>query len=166
MPGLSRRSLLLASTTLLAGCGFALRQAPQLDFDSIYLALPESSALGLELRRQLTGLEGVRVISDPAHKEQAQVLLESPGEQRQRLIVSTTAAGEVREVTLRLRFPFRATDANGRELLPPIELERQIDQSWSETAALSKEQETAMLYTNMQRDIVQQVLARLASISL
>ena len=166
MHRLTRRSLLLASAAWLTGCGFALRQAPRLGFDSIYLALPEASALGLELRRQLAGLDGLRLITDPAQREQAQVILESPGDQRQRVVVSTTAAGEVREVTLRLRFAFRATDANGRELLPRIELERQIDQSWSETAALSKEQEAAMLYASMQSDIVQQVLVRLASISI
>ena len=49
----ARRNLLLSAPLLLTGCGFALRQAPRFGFRSIYLALPDSSALGLELRRQL-----------------------------------------------------------------------------------------------------------------
>ena len=43
------------------------------------------------------------------------------------------------------------------------EIMRQIDQSYAESAALSKEQEGLMLYQNMQSDIVQQVMRRLAT---
>ena len=43
-----RRALLLAlaAAPVLAGCGFALRQAHQFAFRSIHLALPANSALG------------------------------------------------------------------------------------------------------------------------
>jgi len=54
----------------------------------------------------------------------------------------------------------------GRELLPQAEILREIDQSYSESAALSKEQEALMLYQNMQSDIVQQVMRRLATVKL
>ena len=60
----------------------------------------------------------------------------------------------------------RARIADGRELLPMSEILRQIDQSYSESAALSKEQEALMLYQNMQSDIVQQVMRRLATVKL
>ena len=56
--------------------------------------------------------------------------------------------------------------ADGRELLPMTEISRQIDQSYAESAALSKEQEGLMLYQNMQSDIVQQVMRRLATVHL
>lgn len=167
MRGPRRRLLLLASAaTLLAGCGFALRRPPQLDFQRIWLDLPPTSSLGAVLRQQLQALDGMQVLTDPVQRPQAQVILHSPGEQRERVVVSVTASGEVRELQLRLRFGFRATAADGRELLPQTELERLMDQSYSETAALSKEQEADMLFASMRDDIVQQVLARLAHIRL
>ncbi|WP_293222890.1 LPS assembly lipoprotein LptE [Ottowia sp.] len=162
-----RRALLLAAAPLaLAGCGFALRKAPSFSFHSIDLALPATSGLGLELRRQLQGTGQVQVITDAAQKAKADVVLESKGEQRERAVVSLTATGEVREFQLRIRFAFRVVTPAGRELLPTSEILREIDQSYSESAALSKEQEALMLYQNMQSDIVQQVMRRLATVKL
>lgn len=161
-----RRALLLAATVplLAGGCGFALRQAPSFSFRSIFLALPAGSALGIELHRQLQGAGGITVLTDPTQRAQADVVLESSGEQRERAVVSLTATGEVREFQLRLRFAFRVLTPAGRELLPSAEILRQIDQSYSESAALSKEQEAQMLYQDMQSDIVQQVMRRLATV--
>jgi len=162
-----RRTLLLAAAPLaLAGCGFALRKAPTFGFHSIDLALPIGSGLGLELRRQLEGTGQIEVITDAARKSKADVVLESAGEQRERIVVSRTSAGLVTEYQLRMRFTFKVRTPAGRELLPSTELMRQIDQSYSETAALSKEQEALMLYQNMQSDIVQQVMRRLATVKL
>jgi len=162
-----RRTLLLAAAPLaLAGCGFALRKAPTFGFHSIDLALPTGSGLGLELRRQLEGTGQIEVITDAARKSKADVVLESAGEQRERIVVSRTSAGQVTEYQLRMRFTFKVRTPAGRELLPSTEIMRQIDQSYSETAALSKEQEALMLYQNMQSDIVQQVMRRLATVKL
>ncbi len=106
----TRRTLLLASVPLLlSGCGFALRQAPQFGFRSLYLALPAHSALALELRRQLEGSGNLQVFTDAAQRDKAEVVLESPGEQRERAVVSVSAGGEVREFQLRQRFTFRAS---------------------------------------------------------
>ncbi len=161
----TRRTLLLASVPLLlSGCGFALRQAPQFGFRSLYLALPAHSALALELRRQLEGSGNLQVFTDAAQRDKAEVVLESPGEQRERAVVSVSAGGEVREFQLRIRLRFRLRAADGRELLPMSEILRQIDQSYSESAALSKEQEALMLYQSLQSDIVQQVMRRLATV--
>ena len=155
-----RRLLVVAgAATLLAGCGFKLRQAPDFNFKRIALAVPKT-ALATELQRQLEGTGSVEVAADAAH---ADVVLESAGEQRERIVLSLTATGEVREFQLRLRFKFRLRTADGRELLPNTEILRQIDQSYSESAALSKEAEALMLYQNMQSDIVQQVIRQLAT---
>ena len=164
----ARRRLLLAAggAGLLAGCGFQLRQAPEFGFSRIALAMP-ATALAIELRRQLQGTGRVEVLDEVARATGAgDVVLESPGEQRERTVVSVTASGEVREFQLRIRLRFRLRTPDGRELLPMSEILRQIDQSYSESAALSKEQETLMLYQNMQGDIVQQVLRRLATVRL
>lgn len=161
---LSRRLLLaLAGTPVLTACGFQLRQAPEFSFRRIALAMP-ATTLATELRRQLQGTGRVEVLAEVAQAAAGDVVLESPGEQRERTVVSVTASGEVREFQLRIRLRFRLRTPDGRELLPMSEILRQIDQSYSESAALSKEQETLMLYQNMQNDIVQQVLRRLATV--
>lgn len=161
-----RRSLILgpAAVSLLAGCGFALRQPPSFSFRSIHLALPAGSALAAALRRQLEDTGQVSVITEATRKGEAEVVLESAGEQGERVVVSRTAAGQVREYQLRVRFRFSVRTPAGRELLAPVELLRQVDQSYSESTALSKEEEAQMLYQNMQSDIVQQVMRRLATI--
>ena len=160
-----RRALLLAAATapLLSACGFQLRRAPEFAFRRIALAMPAASSLAVELRRQLEGTGRLEIVAD---QSKAEVVLESPGEQRERTVVSVTATGEVREFQLRIRFRFRLRTPEGRELLPMSEILRQIDQSYSESAALSKEQEGLMLYQNMQSDIVQQVMRRLATVKI
>ena len=125
--------------------------------------MPAASSLAVELRRQLEGTGRLEIVAD---QSKAEVVLESPGEQRERTVVSVTATGEVREFQLRIRFRFRLRTPEGRELLPMSEILRQIDQSYSESAALSKEQEALMLYQNMQSDIVQQVMRRLATVKI
>jgi LPS-assembly lipoprotein len=158
-----RRRLLLAAAAapLLAACGFQLRQAPDFGFSRIAIAMPATSSLAVELRRQLQAAGNIQ-ITDAAH---AQVVFDSAaGEQRQRIVVGLTATGEVREFQLRIHLKFRLRTPDGRELLPETEIVRQIDQSYSETAALSKESESAMLYHNLQNDIVQQIIRRLATV--
>ena len=45
--------------------------------------------------------------------------------------------------------------------MPETEILQQRDVTYNETAALAKETEEALLYKNMQTDIVQQLLRRL-----
>lgn len=51
-----------------------------------------------------------------------------------------------------------------RELIPPTELVLGRDMSYSETTALAKEYEEALLYREMQKDIVIQIMRRLATV--
>jgi LPS-assembly lipoprotein len=78
--------------------------------------------------------------------------------------VASTAAGQVRELQLRARLNFRLRTPQGRELIPATEILLSRDISYSETAALAKEQEEDFLFRAMQGDIVDQVLRRLASV--
>jgi LPS-assembly lipoprotein len=69
----------------------------------------------------------------------------------------------VREFQLRIRVKFRLRTLTGREVIAPTDIVQQRDFSYSETAALAKEAEEVMLYRDMQADIVQQLLRRLAA---
>ena len=70
----------------------------------------------------------------------------------------------MREFQLRLRVRFRVRDREGVERIPDTELLQQRDISFSESAVLAKETEEELLYRNMQSDLVQQILWRLASL--
>ena len=160
----SRRSLLLGAAVLAAGtlsaCGFELRRPARLSFTSIALVgFAPRSPLAEELRRQLA--QQVRVLPGP---DKADVVLQAIDDLREKSVVASTAAAQVREFQLRLKFNFRATTPAGRELIPRAELLLTRDLSYSEVAALAKEAEEADLYREMQADVVGQVLRRLAAI--
>jgi LPS-assembly lipoprotein len=158
-----RTLLMLAPAALLAACGFRLRGVPEFSFDVLFLAAPNASTLARELQRTIEGSgTSLKVLRDPADLMKAQVGLELMSEQRERVVVGQNASGQVRELQLRLRVKFRVRDINGTELIPETELLQQRDISYNETIALAKEAEEALLYRNMQTDIVQQLLRRLA----
>ena len=162
MSSSDRRLLLaLAGASVLAGCGFRLRQPARVSFASIALVgFAPRSPLAEELKRQL--LQQVKVLDAP---DKAEVILQALDDVREKSVVASTAAAQVRDMQLRLKFNFRARTPGGRELISRAELLVSRDLSFSETAALAKEQEEATLYREMQGDVVAQVMRRLASVT-
>jgi LPS-assembly lipoprotein len=160
---LSRRGLLRAVPVLaLAGCGFQLKGAAALQFDSIALTGFEArSPLEQELRAALQ--RSVTVKEAPA---QAQVVLQSLGEERLRRAVAFTASGQVRDIQLRSIFRYRAQTPAERELIPDSRIELIRELSFLERQALGKQQEADDLFREMQSDIVQQLLLRLSTLRL
>lgn len=155
-------ALLLALT--LSACGFQLRGANgkyHMPFSSIYLGVGETSALGTELRRNLRGGDMVVVVDDPAL---AAARFDVVSENRGKQILTLNSQGRVREYLLTYTLVFRVRDNKGAELLGPttISLKRSI--AFNESQVLAKESEEALLYRDMQSDLVQQILRRLAAI--
>ncbi len=164
---MQRRHLLILSASALAlsGCGFALRKAPNFAFSTLYSGLAETSPLGVELRRSLEATGRVRVITDSRQIGEAQVILDVLSDQREKVVVSLNASGQVREFQLRLRFRFKLRTLAGKELIGPTEIVQQRDISFNESAVLAKEAEEALLFRDMQSDIVQQIMRRLAAVT-
>lgn len=157
----SSAPLALAS---LSGCGFALRKAPNFAFTTLYSDLAESSPLGVELRRSLESTGKVKVITDARRLSEAQVILDVLQDQREKVVLSLNSSGQVREFQLRLRFTFRLRTLAGKELIPATEIALQRDISFNESAVLAKEAEETLLYRDMQSDVVQQIMRRLAAV--
>ncbi|NML86945.1 LPS assembly lipoprotein LptE [Polaromonas sp.] len=149
----------------LGGCGFALRKAPNFAFTTLYSGLPESSPLGVELKRSLQSTRKVKVITDARLINEAQVVLDVLLDQREKVVLSVNASGQVREFQLRLRFGFKLRTLDGKELIPATEIALQRDISFNESAVLAKEAEEALLYRDMQSDVVQQIMRRLAAVT-
>ena len=154
----------LSGLSALTACGFKLRQAPSLAFTSLYVGVAEGSLFGNELKRSLASLGSLQVVGDAKLKQTAQVLLEVLQERREKTVVGVNAAGQVREFQLRIRVKFRLVTPQGKELIEDTELLQQRDISFNESAVLAKETEEGLLYRDMQTDIVQQLLRRLAAV--
>jgi LPS-assembly lipoprotein len=166
MPRLTRRHLLLAcaGSGLLAGCGFALRRAPELQFRSLALAgFAPDSPLAKELRRQLARSSTVELLADA---NRAQVVLEAARDERSRVVVASTSAGQVREWQLQLQLDYLLRTPGGEVLLPPTELRMTREMNYTESSALGKEQEEDLLFRSMRSDAVAQLMRRLATIRL
>ncbi len=152
--------LAAALVASLAACGFHLRGSQPLPFASLYLAFGPNSPLGTELARTIrTGTPTVLA----TERSKAQAIFEVQSEAREREVLSVNAQGQPVEYQLRLRLTFRVHDGKGRDFIAPTQLLAQRDISFNETQILAKESEESLLYRDMQTDLVQQLLRRLAA---
>ena len=159
------QSLAAAGVLLVtAGCGFRLRGTPNFAFKSIYVNIPDGSSLGSDLKRALAANSALQVITDPQKMLQADVILDALADQREKTVIGSSSAGQVREFQLRLRFSFKLRTPQDKELIEQADILQQRDISYNESAALAKEAEEALLYRDMQSDLVQQIMRRLAAI--
>ena len=179
-PHTSKRALLqlglagglLGLASNLTACGFRLRgDLPNMGFEQVAF----SGAVGLvsEAVAKALVLQGVsRVDALLATSQEgdsaagAGLLLSVSSDQRERTVVGSTIAGQVRELNLRVRYSWQALDAAGRALTPPIDIMLEQDMSYQESATLSKQLEQDAVFDGLQARAVQQVMRRLASIDL
>ena len=165
---MKRRSalLLLAQSSLVAllvaGCGFRLRGRQNFNFTTLAIMPNPGGAVAVELRRTLENQ--VQLLAAGVPVTQAQVVLDILQEQREKTVVGINSTGQVRQFELRIRVKFRVRSGDGKELVPESEIVQQLDISFNESAVLAKEAEETLLYRNMQTDIVQQLMRRLATI--
>lgn len=152
------------SVLALSGCGFQLRQPASLPFKTVFLITPRQSALATDLRRALTAHSELKVLTEANDMASAEVVLDVMSEVRERVVVGLNASGQVRELQLRLRVKFRLRTPQGKVLIQEVELLQQRDLSFLESAALAKEIEENMMYRDMQTDIVQQMMRRMAAV--
>ena len=159
----ARLAACLLATIGLTGCGFHLRGEQKLPFDTIFINTPPNSPLGATLSRQIRAGTETRTVSQAS---QASVVLEILGEQRDKEILTLNAQGRAVEYKLIYRLRFRLHDGKGREYIAPTEMRAQRDISINDSQVLSKESEESLLYRDMQTDLVQQLLRRLAAVRL
>ena len=145
---------------LLAGCGFHLRGSVAVPFDTLYIPNAKSG-IALELKRNIEAGTSVKVVDDP---KTADAVLELTGENREKIILSLTGTGRVREFRLRYTVNYRVHDAKGVNYVPATLVQLSRDVTYNDADILAKESEEQLLFRDMQSDMVQQVMRRLASI--
>ena len=144
---------------LVAGFGFHLRGSVSVPFDTLYIPNAKGG-IALELKRNIEAGTSVKVVDDP---KTADAVLELTGENREKIILSLTGTGRVREFRLRYGVNYRVHDGKGGEYVPLSKLLLSRDVTYNDAEILAKEAEEQLLFRDMQSDMVQQVLRRLAS---
>jgi LPS-assembly lipoprotein len=178
--------LILMLTGLLAACGFKLRGSAELPgyklpFATIALGLDQTSEFHAHLKRTIEASSpGTRVVADA---KDAEAVLSVIADRSEKLILSLNAAGRAREYQLVRTFSFRVhgqapatttpqpkySDALATgpiEYIPPSTIALRRDITFSDDLVLSKESEEILLWRDIQGDLVQQLMRRLAAAKL
>ena len=155
--------LAIAMLVSLSACGFALRGPVSFPFKSIYIGLSDASSLGGELKRQIRANGQTQIT---AEAKDAEVILDVLSETREKQILSLNSQGRVREYNLLYNFRFRLRDAVGKEYLEPVTVQLKRTITFNEAQVLAKESEEALLYRDMQSDLVQQIMRRLSVVKM
>ena len=143
----------------LAACGFQLRGSATVPFQTLYI--PDSrTGIALELKRNIEAGTNAKVIDDA---KAAEAILELSGESREKIILSLTGTGRVREFRLRYRVSYRVHDGKGGEYVPTSVVQLSRDVTYNDAEILAKEAEEQLLFRDMQGDMVQQIMRRLAA---
>ncbi|RCS58488.1 LPS assembly lipoprotein LptE [Parvibium lacunae] len=153
-------TVVLVSSLMLSSCGFSPRGQSAVPYQTLALTAFTGSQLIGELRRNLRNSS--RVELRPS-REEAEATLHIASETREKQILTVNRDGRPREYVLRLRVQYQIVDVKGRPYVPMTELIQQREISFNEGAVLAKESEEALLFRDMQSDMVQQLLRRLAS---
>ena len=144
---------------LLAGCGFKLRGTADVPFETLYIP-GSSGGIALDLKRNIQAGTDARVVDDP---KQADAILEFSEEAREKDILSLTGTGRVREFQLRYRVGWRVHDGRGGIYVPQSTIQLTRDVTFNDAEVLAKEAEEQLLFRDMQTDMVQQIMRRLAA---
>ncbi len=159
--GLLRLGTLLLATAILGACGFQLRGSSSLPFNTLWIGTAENNQLGNSLKRYVRAGTSTQIA---ASAKEAEALFDLISEAREKEIVSLNSVGRVREYVLRYCVSFRVHDGRGRDFIPPGEIVLKREIAFNESAILANESEEALLYRDMQNDVVQQILRRLAAV--
>ena len=156
---MSSRHALVLLLVLLAGCGFRLRGTADVPFQTLYV--PNSdSGIALDLKRNVQAGTQAKVVDDA---KVAEAILVFSEENREKNILSLNSSGRVREFQLRYRVGFRVHDGKGGEYVPQTQIALTRDITFNDTDVLAKEAEEQLLFRDMQTDMVQQIMRRLAA---
>lgn len=145
----------------LGACGFKLRQSVDLPFATLFSDLG-GGGLASEFSRQIRVAPGTRLV---INRGEADAVIRLLSENRQKEAVSFSTSGRPREYELRYIVKFRVRDREGVEVLRPTEIELRRYITTTDVELLAEELEEEFLYREMQTDMVQQILRRLAAIN-
>jgi LPS-assembly lipoprotein len=159
-----QKIFILLMLFLLTACGFHLRgQISSLPFKSLYIAAPESSTIGMNLERAIGTSSTTKVVATAA---EAEATLEVISASSERVILSLSGGGRVRDFNLVYRVKYRLYNKEGVEIVPYTEITLTRILPFLDAQILAKEAEEKLLQKDMQADAIQQMLWRLSTIKI
>jgi LPS-assembly lipoprotein len=144
----------------LSACGFALRRSYELPYQGIFVAAPSTSTVASLVRRELANTSSKSVPTAKAADAELNISVE----RRDRQILSLSGAGRVREYELKFLVRYQFTESNGRVLIPTSEIQLTRILTYDDSLIIAKQQEEALLYTDMEKDAVGQILRRMVAV--
>ena len=156
-----RKILFVACLAALSGCGFQLRGAYTLPYESLYVAGADYNLVVANLKRAIRNGSGTRLVE---HADEAQATFLPTAEARDTVILSVSSSGRAREKRLRYRYAYRVVDSQKRDLVLPTSVEITRDLSYADSDVLAKTEEENLLWRDMEKDLVQQLMRRLAAV--
>jgi len=153
-----RELLLVLAAALPGGCGFRLRGPRPLPFRSLRISGPVGGELLRLIHRRINESGTTRIVDQG---EDAEVELELVGVGREKNIIGLSGAGKVREYEFLQTLRFRLFGKARRELVPLTTLSASREATWDDSAILAKDQEEALLYSDMEKELVRQLMRRL-----
>ena len=153
--------LLLLIVVSLTSCGFKLRGATPLPFNSLYTNINSQSPFGAQIIRGIRANSPNTRIVDEA--SEAEVRLVQIYNRRTRKEMSLTIDGKVEEYELGLYVSFTLVDQAGNTLLAPTTLSNLRLLPYDEDNSAAKAAEMQQLYTDMERNIATSILQRITS---
>ena len=154
--------LILVILLLLTACGFKLRgQISSLPFKTLYISAPDGNTIGMNLERAIGTSSTTKVV---ANMEEAEATLEVISATSERIILSLSGGGRVRDFNLLYRVRYRLFDKQNVELTPITEITLTRVLPFLDAQILAKEAEERLLQKDMEADAIQQMLWRLSTI--
>jgi len=150
---------LLALASLLTACGFQLRGSYALPFSTLALSLAPTSELYAQIKRTVEASSPTRVVSEAKDAEATLVVLSDVND---KTLLSLSAAGRALEYQLTRKFSFRLAGPDKSEYIAPTVITIRRNITFNDDLVLSKETEETLLWRDMQNDLVQQLMRRLA----
>ena len=145
---------------MLSACGFQLRGEYALPFASVFVSTPGASIVATEIKRELANIPTKLMANANGADAQLSIL----EDRRDRHILTLSAAGRVREYELKVRVTYQLIDSKGSVLIPTSEIQLSRILSYDDSRIIAKQQEEALLYQDMERDAVGQILRRMTAI--
>ena len=163
-------ALYLASFILcivLSGCGFHLRGAssialpPELSTMRVTMGGASYPPLLVEMRNALQVLGGVNLTDDVSANVPVLQLL---GESSETQVLAIDSSGRISAYLLNYRVDYSLLGPDKKLLLPkqPVKLQREY--GFDRLNVIATEKQSEFLQTEMRRDVVQQILRRLARV--
>ena len=157
-----RSLIIFLCVAMLSACGFQLRGSYNLPWETLHIGLPENSELYYQIKRGIEVGSQTKVTTDAKQASASLVILRND---QAKSILSLSGKGLVREFQLTRTLAYRIQDAQGKELLPMSQIVLQRDMTFDDERIFAKEAEELSIWREMQQDLVQQLLRRLAASS-